>query len=93
VYQQLVNAANEFFPERGISDAEEQDGSQSFDTSTGAPRLHRLSTGISSIVGPNNGDRPGGFVLVIDGLALGNVRSSDTSYELHMRLMHFVGSF
>ena len=32
--------------------------------------LHRTQTGISSIVGSNNGERPGGFVLVIDGAAL-----------------------
>ncbi|KAH6894999.1 phospholipid-translocating ATPase [Coprinopsis sp. MPI-PUGE-AT-0042] len=29
--------------------------------------LRRINTGLSSIVGDNNGDKPGGFVLVIDG--------------------------
>lgn len=32
--------------------------------------LRRVNTGLSSIVGENNGDKPGGFVLVIDGTAL-----------------------
>jgi phospholipid-translocating ATPase len=32
--------------------------------------LQRVDTGITSIVGSNNGERPGGFVLVIDGTAL-----------------------
>jgi len=32
--------------------------------------LRRTDTGVSSLVGENNGSRPGGFVLVIDGPAL-----------------------
>jgi phospholipid-translocating ATPase len=36
--------------------------------------LERIETGVSSIVGENNGERPGGFVLVIDGTALLHVR-------------------
>lgn len=32
--------------------------------------LKRLNTGLSSIVGPKNGERPGGFILVVDGAAL-----------------------
>ena len=32
--------------------------------------LQRVDTGMTSIVGSNNGERPGGFVLVIDGTAL-----------------------
>src|SRR6202011_2446441 len=37
--------------------------------------IRRVNTGVSSIVGANNGERPGGFVLVIDGPALEQVRS------------------
>jgi phospholipid-translocating ATPase len=37
--------------------------------------LRRTNTGVSSLVGENNGNRPGGFVLVIDGLALQEVRT------------------
>lgn len=36
----------------------------------GGGNLRRFETGISSIVGSQNGERPGGFVLVIDGPAL-----------------------
>ena len=36
-------------------------------------RIKRVNTGVSSIVGRNNGERPGGFVLVIEGTALGHV--------------------
>ena len=36
--------------------------------------LRRMPTGTSSLVGENNGNRPGGFVLVIDGAALEDVR-------------------
>lgn len=43
---------------------------------SGAFQLHRVNTGMSSVVGSNNGQRPGGYVLVIDGLALTDVRAS-----------------
>lgn len=43
---------------------------------SGAFQLHRVNTGMSSVVGSNNGQRPGGYVLVIDGLALTDVRTS-----------------
>jgi phospholipid-translocating ATPase len=76
VYQQMMHAVEEFFPESGILD---QNGSLSAiprsSMSSDRPGLARVETGISSIVGANNGDRPGGFVLVIDGSALGYVRS------------------
>ncbi|WWD21912.1 hypothetical protein CI109_106400 [Kwoniella shandongensis] len=35
-----------------------------------APRLARVNTGVQSLVGRDNGTRPGGFSLVIDGHAL-----------------------
>ena len=35
--------------------------------------LRRVNTGVSSIVGHDNGERPGGFVLVIEGTALTHV--------------------
>lgn len=89
IYQQMVHAVEEFFPESGILDgdgavvANEQLSSvQSRHSGAGShPGLRRVETGISSIVGPNNGDRPGGFVLVIDGQALGHV--SDVCAILH----------
>ncbi|ODO02976.1 hypothetical protein I350_05819 [Cryptococcus amylolentus CBS 6273] len=38
--------------------------------STEAPRLTRVNTGVQSLVGNDNGTRPGGFSLVIEGHAL-----------------------
>ena len=70
----MVNAMQEFFPEeaevQGItSDADKQNPPGPDD----AYPLRRVNTGVTSIVGSDNGDRPGGFVLVIDGLALNYV--------------------
>ncbi len=78
----MVNAVEEFFPESGILDDDGAVVEKALSlqrTRTGGENdrpvpLRRVETGISSIVGPNNGDRPGGFVLVIDGSALGYVR-------------------
>ena len=83
VYQQMVRAAREFFSESGIVEDEgaaveppamprpssrmsgEKDPQRRYS-------LQRVESTIS-IVGANNGDRPGGFVLVIDGGAVGQV--------------------
>ncbi|KAI0647599.1 phospholipid-translocating P-type ATPase [Trametes meyenii] len=68
VYMQMLNAVEEFFPESGIL---QEDGvGLDESTQTGGYPLQRINTGVSSLVGHNNGDRPGGFVLVIDGAAL-----------------------
>jgi phospholipid-translocating ATPase len=67
VYEQMLKAVDEFFPESGILE------DQYVDVSTlegGRGRLGRLNSDMSSVVGHGNGDRPGGFVLVIDGAAL-----------------------
>lgn len=83
VYQQMVHAVEEFFPESGIlNDSATDDVPASTSTSdeTSQYPLQRIDTGISSIVGSNNGDRPGGFVLVIDGAALAYVCLIQFSY-------------
>lgn len=73
----MMNAMQEFFPE----EAEAQGITQDADTQNPAEPdvpypLKRVNTGVTSIVGLDNGERPGGFVLVIDGLALTRVRAS-----------------
>ena len=81
VYHQLYTAVEEFFPEGNIIEeeglAEDEkifSSAQSNNGDRDAPnRLQRVNTGVSSIVGRNNGDRPGGFVLVIEGNALQHV--------------------
>jgi phospholipid-translocating ATPase len=77
VYDQMKHAVEEFFPESGILDGNggvvnAPRTPVSFNQPE-RPDLQRVDTGISSIVGSDNGDRPGGFVLVIDGTALGYV--------------------
>ena len=72
-----MHAIEKFFPETEIVDDHGTPDAQRVSTSSrDSERLYplqRINTGNSSIVGPNNGDRPGGFVLVIDGTALGDV--------------------
>lgn len=82
VYEQMVRAVEEFFPESKILDdngaqlnaemekEREKETEERAKDGEQAYALRRASTGLSSIVGPQNGDRPGGFVLVVDGVAL-----------------------
>ncbi|KAJ7068197.1 phospholipid-translocating ATPase [Mycena amicta] len=48
--------------------------------------LQRVDTGVTSIVGEHNGERPGGFVLVIDGTALLHAFDGDASKALLLQL-------
>ena len=96
VYQQILNTIEDFFPDSGIldenreaTDAGRAEGSgqqhQQFTNTAGGP-LRRTATQISDLVGPNNGDRPGGFVLVIDGTALDVALSDEKHRSLLLRL-------
>ena len=42
-------------------------------TSPKPGNLRRAASGLSEILGEENGNKPGGFILVIDGSALGHV--------------------
>ncbi|KAJ6526292.1 phospholipid-translocating ATPase [Mycena vulgaris] len=92
VYDQIIHAIEEFFPESGILDDEGAvlPGNPRTSSSTSVQErphpLRRVNTGISSIVGSNNGDRPGGFVLVIDGTALGHALVDEQNKSLLLRL-------
>ncbi|KAJ6622908.1 hypothetical protein B0H10DRAFT_2213939 [Mycena sp. CBHHK59/15] len=93
VYEQMTRAVEEFFPESGILDDEgvvvPGHAPRTSSSSYGQERPHplrRIDTGISSIVGSNNGDRPGGFVLVIDGTALGHALVDEPHKSLLLRL-------
>ncbi|KAK0439550.1 phospholipid-translocating ATPase [Armillaria borealis] len=89
VYQQMLHAVEEFFPESGILDESEpfvKELKLASVSSRDDNALRRIETGISSIVGPNNGDRPGGFVLVIDGTAL-DYASTALGDEEHKSLL------
>ncbi|KAG6335478.1 hypothetical protein ID866_3606 [Astraeus odoratus] len=85
VSEQLVQALQDYFPDSDVL----QDESVQADVSqlTSHP-MRRLSTGVTSIVGENNGRRPGGYVLVIDGTALGRAFED----ELNKRLLLGLGT-
>ena len=94
VYMQMLNAVEEFFPESGILMEEGVGLNEDEQEQLSGYALRRVNTGVSSLVGHNNGERPGGFVLVIDGGALGFVRVlrlclgvgvADTWYDRHCR--------
>jgi len=65
VQAQMLSALAQFFPDTDYEKEVEM-------PSANLPEipLHRVNTGVSSIVGPENGERPGGFILVVDGAAL-----------------------
>ncbi|KAJ3516647.1 hypothetical protein NLJ89_g988 [Agrocybe chaxingu] len=99
VYDQILHAIQEFFPDSGILDEHGQltaaadakpelieGGHRAASPSPGGGSLRRMDTGISSIVGSNNGDRPGGFVLVIDGTALSVALSDELHKDALLRL-------
>ncbi|KAF9469392.1 hypothetical protein BDZ94DRAFT_1244343 [Collybia nuda] len=90
VYQQMVHAVEEFFPESSILDNTPAMDDTAIPTSNSddPPEypLQRIDTGISSIVGSNNGDRPGGFVLVIDGAALTHALEGERNRSLLLKL-------
>ncbi|WVQ68754.1 uncharacterized protein L199_006963 [Kwoniella botswanensis] len=51
-----------------------------------APNLARVNTGVHSLVGRDNGTRPGGFSLVIDGHALAHCFEDDETESLLLAL-------
>jgi hypothetical protein len=79
---QVLNALEEFFPE----DMAKWPPSERLSGEEPVP-LQRINTGVSTIVGADNGNRDGGFVLVVDDSALLDVNklqlieSLSSSYE------------
>ncbi|KAJ7633042.1 hypothetical protein FB45DRAFT_521378 [Roridomyces roridus] len=90
VADQLVRAVQDFFPDSGILDNAgvviPPVARRSFSAQERPHPLRRLTTGVSSIVGANNGTRPGGFVLVVDGTALGHALADEQNKNLLLRL-------
>lgn len=75
VTDQMRDAVDQFFPEAGIIESLQVKGfefPQPEKTRKRSSFRHSVS-GEPDLVGVKNGDRPGGFVLVIDGVALGHV--------------------
>ncbi|KAF5331003.1 hypothetical protein D9619_005242 [Psilocybe cf. subviscida] len=83
VQVQMANALAEFFPEE---DTEKPLSAMSPRVSDRPIPLRRVNTGVSSIVGADNGDRPGGFVLVLDGAALLEAFADEDNKSTLLRL-------
>ncbi|KAJ7276325.1 phospholipid-translocating ATPase [Mycena haematopus] len=87
IQQQMLFAIEHYFPESDAAEMAEV-SRQGMSAAQGEPfyPLERIETGITSIVGSQNGDRPGGFVLVIDGTALLHAFEGEESKALLLRL-------
>ncbi|KAK7061656.1 phospholipid-transporting ATPase [Favolaschia claudopus] len=83
IHQQLLFAIEKYFPEMEIAPVSRPRVSGEGETFY---PLERVETGISSIVGTENGDRPGGFVLVVDGTALTHAFDGEENKALLLRL-------
>lgn len=98
VHNQILKAIEDFFPDVDLVNTKRQatstpntvdDGQThifSEQDNLGGGPLRRVETGISSIVGPDNGDRPGGFILVIDGSGLAEALEDDGKKALLLKL-------
>ena len=76
IQQQMQIAIESYFSETEAANVAEFSGQTSDLEGERVYPLQRMDTGVTSIVGEHNGERPGGFVLVIDGTALAHVRFS-----------------
>ncbi|KAJ7095309.1 phospholipid-translocating ATPase [Mycena belliarum] len=86
IQQQMLFAIEKYFPENDAGGMIELTShTTSRDGEPGYP-LQRIETGVSSIVGQDNGERPGGFVLVVDGTALLHAFDGDENKALLLRL-------
>jgi phospholipid-translocating ATPase len=80
IQDQIRDALEGFFGEEGLS------LSRHASHVSGAARLNRVNTGARSLVGHDNGSRPGGFSLVIDGHALTHAFDDPETTELLLAL-------
>jgi phospholipid-translocating ATPase len=78
-YNQMIKAVEQFFPDDGILELDEVNPQVQESTVEKPPlspkpgNLRRAPTGLSDILDNDNGQKPGGFILVIDGAALTHV--------------------
>jgi len=77
IHDQLRDALEGFFGETDLARV---------DTSSSRPALARVNTGARSLVGNDNGTRPGGFSLVIDGHALTHAFDDEDTNDLLLAL-------
>ncbi|WVQ83909.1 hypothetical protein IAT38_006053 [Cryptococcus sp. DSM 104549] len=91
IEEQLREALETFFGDEAGGDAGfarslSRMSSRRISTDAQAPRLTRVNTGVQSLVGRDNGTRPGGFSLVIDGHALAHCFEDEYIEELLLAL-------
>ncbi|KAG2019667.1 phospholipid-translocating ATPase [Coprinopsis cinerea AmutBmut pab1-1] len=91
VYDQMISSFEQFFPEEEMIENKPRPSMSSrhsrFDLSERPILpLRRVNTGVTSIVGAENGERPGGFVLVVDGSALLEAFATDENKGLLLKL-------
>ncbi|CAG7855112.1 Phospholipid-transporting ATPase DNF1; AltName: Full=Flippase DNF1 [Serendipita indica DSM 11827] len=90
-YDQMVQAVERFFPTEGILDLEEVHPPEIHTTekpphSPKPGNIRRAATGLSEILDDDNGRKPGGYILVIDGVALGHAMEESFSKELLLQI-------
>ena len=88
-YNQMVSSFERFFPDADVLD--KPNVQPTLESNELAPvtshrDINRINTGLSDVVGRNNGERPGGFVLVVDGFALEQVFTEEFSKDLLLEL-------
>jgi phospholipid-translocating ATPase len=86
VYEQMLKAVDEFFNDSGIFEDPLVDTSLFEPDGQRMQRITRVNTGMSSVVGHDNGERPGGFVLVVDGSALTHALADEKHKHLLLLL-------
>ena len=82
IKEQISDALETFFGEDGLA-VTRTISRASVDL---RPQLERVNTGVRSLVGENNGTRPGGFSLVIEGSALGQAFADPETNDLLLAL-------
>ncbi|PFH51676.1 hypothetical protein AMATHDRAFT_141843 [Amanita thiersii Skay4041] len=83
-YEQMTIALQQYFSDFG---GKESSGPEAqYRNNDPEIPLQRIMTGVSSIVGEGNGERDGGFVLVVDGAALLEAFATDENRDLLLRL-------
>ena len=82
----MLNALEQFFSEEPIKLSSELPSHEE------SISLRRINTGVSTIVGADNGNRVGGFVLVVDDSVLLEVNKTPLSKDCkaHMNVKGFL---
>ncbi|KAF8316939.1 uncharacterized protein EI90DRAFT_3158823 [Cantharellus anzutake] len=88
-YNQMVSSFERFFPNSGVLDkpnVRPTSESDELAPVTSRRNFNRINTGLSDVIARDNGERPGGFVLVIDGVALEQIFAEEFSKDLLLEL-------